>query len=632
MIGTKPDGNTVFAGGLTQYGVYVRTLSGASLVSENVVAATLDTIFVGGGSNGVVIERNVLGLGVDGVALLPAGPFAGIVVLGNTDASTNVTIRFNTLTNLKGSGVIVEKNAPTDVIRGVVISQNVIYNTADIGIDLSNSSSADGVTPNDPLDTDQGANNLQNYPVLSAATNTAGIISVPYTLNSEVSSSYVVEFFQTTTCHSSGFGGGQVYLGAAIANTNPSGNAGATPTFASTLTSGFITAVAMNFINGSSEFSACVPLTGSAGNVLLSVSKTGTGAGAVTGTGINCGADCSESVPLSTVVALTATPTAGSTFAGWSGGGCSGTSSCNVTVNAATAVNAQFDLITPPVTLSVTLSGSGAGSVTGTGINCGLDCSEPVAPGTTVVLTATATAGSSFVGWSGGCTGTAACSVTVNVATSVNAQFDANPFTVTKSGSGSGIVTGTGINCGADCSEPYAPGELVTLTATAAPGSTFIGWSGGTCTGTSTCVFTMPVGGVTVPVIPKVNAQFDTVLIVPVNYLLTVTKSGSGTGTVTGTGITCGVDCTESLAQNMMVTLTASPLAGSNFAGWTGGGCAGTGTCTVTMTAALTVNAQFDAAPPPATVVVPAPTLHHALLALLAAMMLITAGAMRRTL
>lgn len=202
----------MFAGGLTQYGVYVRTLSGASLVSENVVAATLDTIFVGGGSNGVVIERNVLGLGVDGVALLPAGPFAGIVVLGNTDASTNVTIRFNTLTNLKGSGVIVEKNAPTDVIRGVVISQNVIYNTADIGIDLSNSSSADGVTPNDPLDTDQGANNLQNYPVLSAATNTAGIISVPYTLNSEVSSSYVVEFFQTTTCHSSGFGGGQVYL------------------------------------------------------------------------------------------------------------------------------------------------------------------------------------------------------------------------------------------------------------------------------------------------------------------------------------------------------------------------------------------------------------------------------------
>lgn len=381
----------------------------------------------------------------------------------------------------------------------------------------------------------------------------------------------------------------------------------------------------MNFINGSSEFSACVPLTGSAGNVLLSVSKTGTGAGAVTGTRINCGADCSESVPLSTVVALTATPTAGSTFAGWSGGGCSGTSSCNVTVNAATAVNAQFDLITPPVTLSVTLSGSGAGSVTGTGINCGLDCSEPVAPGTTVVLTATATAGSSFVGWSGGCTGTAACSVTVNVATSVNAQFDANPFTVTKSGSGSGIVTGTGINCGADCSEPYAPGELVTLTATVAPGSTFIGWSGGTCTGTSTCVFTMPV-------LPKVNAKFDTVLIVPVNYLLTVTKSGSGTGTVTGTGITCGVDCTESLAQNMMVTLTASPLAGSNFAGWTGGGCAGTGTCTVTMTAALTVNAQFDAAPPPATVVVPAPTLHHALLALLAAMMLITAGAMRRTL
>lgn len=51
----------------------------------------------------------------------------------------------------------------------------------------------------------------------------------------------------------------------------------------------------------------------------LTVTKTGTGAGTVTATGISCGTDCSEAYDPGTVVALTATPSAGSIFAGWSG-------------------------------------------------------------------------------------------------------------------------------------------------------------------------------------------------------------------------------------------------------------------------------------------------------------------------
>ncbi|MBI2535058.1 MAG: hypothetical protein HYW03_23000, partial [Deltaproteobacteria bacterium] len=65
-------------------------------------------------------------------------------------------------------------------------------------------------------------------------------------------------------------------------------------------------------------------------------------------------------------------------------------------------------------------------------------------------------------------------------------------LTVNKSGAGTGTVTGTGINCGTDCSEPFANGTSVVLTAAAASGSTFAGWSGGGCTGTaSTCTVTM---------------------------------------------------------------------------------------------------------------------------------------------
>jgi hypothetical protein len=62
--------------------------------------------------------------------------------------------------------------------------------------------------------------------------------------------------------------------------------------------------------------------------------------------------------------------------------------------------------------------------------------------------------------------------------------------TVTKAGSGTGTVTGPGINCGAICTHPYTVGDVITLSATPSPGATFSGWSGA-CTGTGSCVVTM---------------------------------------------------------------------------------------------------------------------------------------------
>jgi hypothetical protein len=76
-------------------------------------------------------------------------------------------------------------------------------------------------------------------------------------------------------------------------------------------------------------------------------------------------------------------------------------------------------------------------------------------------------------------------------------------LTVSKTGSGAGTVTGTGIDCGDDCTEGYADGTPVTLTATEAPGSTFTGWSGD-CTGT-TCTLSMTANKTAV-------ANFDTTL------------------------------------------------------------------------------------------------------------------------
>jgi hypothetical protein len=93
-------------------------------------------------------------------------------------------------------------------------------------------------------------------------------------------------------------------------------------------------------------------------------------------------------------------------------------------MNAAQTVTATFTLAS--FTLTVAPGGAGTGAVTSTpaGISCGSDCSEPYAFGTVVTLTAAANAGSGFAGWSGACTGTGTCVVTMNAATSVTATFN----------------------------------------------------------------------------------------------------------------------------------------------------------------------------------------------------------------
>jgi hypothetical protein len=79
--------------------------------------------------------------------------------------------------------------------------------------------------------------------------------------------------------------------------------------------------------------------------------------------------------------------------------------------------------------LSVTKSGTGIGTVTSNpgGINCGSDCREGYNPGTVVTLTATPTLGSAFAGWSGACSGTGQCSVTMNADQTVTATFNPEP-------------------------------------------------------------------------------------------------------------------------------------------------------------------------------------------------------------
>ena len=164
----------------------------------------------------------------------------------------------------------------------------------------------------------------------------------------------------------------------------------------------------------------------------LAVVKMGTGSGVAISapSGILCGTACSGTFGSGTAVALTATPTTGSTFAGWSGGSCTGTGTCKVTVTSTTVVTATFNVspVSPaqqsqPLTLTVGVSGKGKVTSTPAGINCGKTCSATYPSGTAMTLTATPGAGFSFLGWGGACTGTGSCAVSMTTAQTVTATF-----------------------------------------------------------------------------------------------------------------------------------------------------------------------------------------------------------------
>jgi Divergent InlB B-repeat domain len=80
-------------------------------------------------------------------------------------------------------------------------------------------------------------------------------------------------------------------------------------------------------------------------------------------------------------------------------------------------------------------------------------------------------------------------------------------------------------------------------------------------------------------------------------YTLTVSLNGLGQGSVTGSGMNCQPTCSATYPVGGSVSLTATANPGSKFAGWHGGGCSGTGACTVTMNSDQSVIATFDAYP-----------------------------------
>lgn len=193
---------------------------------------------------------------------------------------------------------------------------------------------------------------------------------------------------------------------------------------------------------------------------------------------------------------LQGTPTAAGSFAF----SIAVTDAANAAVNKAFVLNVIDPNHANPQSYSLTVAkqGSGSGSVSGNGIDCGQTCAIDLPAGTAVSLSATADTGSVFDGWSGACTGTDTCNVTMDSAKTVTASFAVAPkaytLSVTVSGAGRVVSKPGGVSCRkGTCSKSFKTGKTVTLTAKPSRKHAFKNWSGSVCEGSTSTKCSVPV-------------------------------------------------------------------------------------------------------------------------------------------
>ena len=227
--------------------------NGRNVISGNAAGG----VFIHGGAlnNGLkggfnTLTDNLIGTQADGRSPLGnAGP--GVLLddltafnsIGKDTPDLGNTIAFNA-----GAGVTVRQG------RFNEISANSIFANGGLGIDLG----GDGVTPNDPDDSDSGPNDLENIPVLTSAASYGGHTYVSGTLITTKNTRLVVGFYASAAAD--GPGSGHVFLGSADVLTDATGQATFNANLEKSVSPGsLITAPTGG--EGTSEFSAAIPVT-----------------------------------------------------------------------------------------------------------------------------------------------------------------------------------------------------------------------------------------------------------------------------------------------------------------------------------------------------------------------------------
>jgi titin len=272
-IGTDITGTTAL--GNAEDGIFVdaafsNTIGGVSAGARNIISANGFFGRLNDGSSGIeiwdgatttIVRGNLIGTDVSGTLNLgnkEYGVFlqnSSLNTVGGVARGAGNLIAFN-----QKAGVAVQAATSAQSARSNLIRANSIFANGGLGIDLG----LDGVTPNDAGDGDSGANNLQNYPVLSSAVaNGNGGTTISGSLNSLANASFTLEFFSNAVCDPSGYGEGQTPIGVTNVTTGASGTRTFAVNFTNTVPAGqFITATATDVAANTSEFSACAQVLG----------------------------------------------------------------------------------------------------------------------------------------------------------------------------------------------------------------------------------------------------------------------------------------------------------------------------------------------------------------------------------
>ena len=253
VTGTSKIGNN---NGITVSGASRNIIGGSATSIRNVISGNNGnglTLLSGATDN--IVAGNYIGLDATGARLLGNGS-RGVHIL-DTATVRNVIGgpgAGNVIAGNGGSGIKVENGAS----RNALLANNIFAN-ADIGIRLGNNY----VTSNDPGDVDSGSNGFQNYPVLNSAMLSQGALSTHGTLDSSSNGTFRIEFFASDVCDFSGYGEGQIFLGAIQIVTDGSGHANFDMAFAAPANRfHFVTATATDSGNNTSEFSRSVLVGG----------------------------------------------------------------------------------------------------------------------------------------------------------------------------------------------------------------------------------------------------------------------------------------------------------------------------------------------------------------------------------
>jgi len=261
LIGTNAAG-TAGLGGAIQ-GIEIQasnnTVGGAAAGAGNLISGNQGGIFMTSQAEvGTIIQGNKIGTDITGTTAIPnsvlgirvSSAAAGGGSIGGANPGEGNTIAFN-----GGSGVEIANNP------GWAILGNSIFSNTGLGIRLAggNDDGFTGVEINDTGDADTGANNFQNYPVITSVATSGGNTTISGTLNSTASTAFRVEFFSNSSCDPSGNGEGQTFLGFTNATTDGSGNGSFGPViFPVPAGQPVITSTATDPGNNTSEFSECL--------------------------------------------------------------------------------------------------------------------------------------------------------------------------------------------------------------------------------------------------------------------------------------------------------------------------------------------------------------------------------------